>query len=167
MSARRTPNPWPQVLLMGVLALGVPACWGTSTPGTCSIRTIPGGGGPDPEPIPPPGPPFAPDPGNLLIDGPPTLDATAPQANATGIDVQAPIGLWFNETINPSTTGNLAVTLRAGRERVGLAVLHPDLADRRAPARADWIVGMRRHDELPRTPSSHHEGLSRGMMTGG
>lgn len=57
------------------------------------------------------GPSAAPTNGSLLLEGAPTLSATAPAEKATGIDLEAAIGLWFSESIRPDTVTAVSLQL--------------------------------------------------------
>ncbi|RMH02450.1 MAG: hypothetical protein D6702_08895 [Planctomycetota bacterium] len=55
---------------------------------------------------------MAPGDGALRLPGRPRLVALAPAAGAGGIDVQAPIALWFDESVNLATVNTLSVQVR-------------------------------------------------------
>ncbi|MCH2112361.1 MAG: Ig-like domain-containing protein, partial [Planctomycetes bacterium] len=69
----------------------------------------PGGGGGGGNP---PGPAAVPVDGSLKQDGEPVLEVVFPAMDATGVDVQAPLGLWFSESINLNTISTTSILLR-------------------------------------------------------
>ncbi|MBL7008319.1 MAG: Ig-like domain-containing protein, partial [Planctomycetes bacterium] len=58
------------------------------------------------------GPAVAPGDGALSLEGRPRNLAFAPRAGSTGVDVHAPLALWFNESVNLATVNALSVQLR-------------------------------------------------------
>ena len=107
-------RPWaliPVLLLASVLG----GCWGTNSPTVVFDPNRPGGGGGGGtgggEPL-PDGSSAAPTDGTLLLAGAPLLEATAPLDGAVGIDVRAPVALWFSESLRTATAGSQTVFLR-------------------------------------------------------
>lgn len=60
----------------------------------------------------PPGPPSAPTDGAFMLLGRPKLSALFPASGSQEIDVQAPVVLWFSESINVSTVNTTTIGIR-------------------------------------------------------
>jgi len=104
-------------ILVGLALLPGAVC-STGNPGTVFDPNAPGGGGDGggdggtgSQPA-PPGAPAPPPAGALLAPGRPTVEALAPAAGAAGVDVLAPVVLWFSESVQPNTVNRSNLVLR-------------------------------------------------------
>lgn len=116
MQASLTENLLPRVLpaVSLVLCLGLfGGTCSTGNPGTVFSPTDPGdgdgGGGPV---VREDGPSAAPSAGALLLSGRPSLQASAPLEKAKEIDIQAPVVLWFDESLREDTVTAASLILR-------------------------------------------------------
>ena len=151
--ARRAPSAWRRCAWIGLCLLPV-ACWSTGNPGTIFDPANPGGGDPGSEPTPPkePGPRVAPVDGGLSLPGRPVLEALAPASGSTGVDIQAPIALWFSESVQSATASlqNLQVRPAGFSSGAGAVV----------PATFTWLAGQRGvllQPSVPLTPNTLYE----------
>lgn len=134
--AHRAPLSWRRCAWIGLCLLPV-ACWSTGNPGTIFDPANPGGGDPGEEPTPPkdPGPRVAPVDGGLSLPGRPVLEAMAPSSGLTGVDIQAPIALWFSESVQSATVSGQNLQIRpAGFSSVAGAQI---------PTTSTWLAGQR------------------------
>lgn len=124
---------WP-LLAATLVAAVLGSCWGTSNPGKILDPANGGTEPPPPPPLPPrpPAPTAAPGPGTLLLPGAPTLDATAPVAGASNVNVHAPIALWFSESLRSATASSSQVILRP-KNTPGVSLAY----------QRHWVVGDR------------------------
>ena len=121
------------------------ACWSTGNPGTIFDPENPGGGGGGGNPPPKdPGARVAPVDGGLSLPGRPVLEAIAPSAGSLGVDVLAPIALWFSESVQSSTLNAQNLVVRP----VGIA----GVPGTQVSTASTWLTGDRCVILLPSIP---------------
>lgn len=137
---------WVRCCAWLALCLSPVACWNTGNPGTIFDPANPGGGGGGGNPPPPkdPGTPAAAVAGGLSLAGRPSLQAMAPVSGTTGVDVQAPIVLWFSETVQAATANTQNLLLRPA----GLG----GVVGAQIPYSSTWLLGDRCVLLLPSVP---------------
>lgn len=134
--AHRAPLSLRRCAWIGLCLLPV-ACWNTGNPGTIFDPDNPGGGGGGGGTTPPkePGARVAPVDGGLSLPGRPVLEAMAPASGTVGVDIQAPIALWFSESVQSATASAQNLQVRpAGFSSVAGAQI---------PTTATWLAGQR------------------------
>lgn len=135
---------WLRAGALAGLCLASAACWSTGNPGTIFDPNDPGGGGGGTTPPKEPGPRVAPVVGGFSQPGRPSLVAMAPAAGSVGVDVLAPIALWFSESMQSASASvqNLIVRPAGLGSAAGSQVTYS----------SEWLAGDRCALLLPGLP---------------